>query len=179
MVYWKDLYKELAEKIQSGLPEIRWIDLWHEQVQFLTDELPFPAPAVFIGFQTLDIQDKGIKEQDCNTQVDFYVFFECFSDTYNGSYNQDSALEFLDSLTRLHVLFHGKSGTNYNTMRRCDLKQEESGGSGNLYRISFNCMVTDESSLVLSEEVAVNEIKIEKGNISKPSIIDDNPLFSV
>ena len=72
MQYWTDLYLELANKIKDNLQQIEWVDLWHEQVNYLTEELPFPTPAVFISFILLNADDKGMKGQLCNTQIDFY-----------------------------------------------------------------------------------------------------------
>ncbi|MDU1892744.1 MAG: hypothetical protein E6767_18850 [Dysgonomonas sp.] len=179
MQYWTELYKEIAEKINGKLPEIEWVDLWHEQISFLTSELPFDTPAAFIGFSSVNIDDRGILVQDCNTQIDIYLFYETFSDTYWGSYNQDRALDFLNTLTRLHALFHGRSGENYSNMRRVDMRREESGGSGNLYRISFQCLVTDYSAQVLYEEMqdANRELEIKKGDC--PSMEEQSPLYEV
>lgn len=152
MEYWTDLYNEIADRITEKLPETAWIDLWHEQVNYLTDELPFPVPAIFVAFNTIATDDRGGLVQDCDTQIDLYLFYETFSDTYVGSTNRDSALRFLDQLTRLHALFHGKSGRNFSAMRRTDMRREESGGAGNLYRISFQCLVTDYSAQHLFTE---------------------------
>ena len=161
MEYWNELYKELAEKIKENLPAIEWIDLWHDQVSFLTEELPFPTPAVFIGFTLLNTEDSGELVQQCNVQVDMYLFFETFSDTYAGSYNQDSALKFLQELTKLHALFHGKNGESYSPMRRTGMSREESGGAGNLYRISFECLTTDYSAKALFIEVQNPDAEVE------------------
>ena len=152
MQYWNDLYVEIAEKITANMPNIQWIDLWHEQVNFLTEELPFPTPAVFIDFRTLGIDDRGTLAQDCDLQINLYLFFETFSDTYHGAYNKDRALEFLKELTNLHALFHGKNGNNYSELRRTQMSREDSGGAGNLYRISFECLVTDDSAQTLFTE---------------------------
>lgn len=179
MEAWTDLYKELAEKIKTNLPEINWIDLWHDQVQYLTEELPFPTPAIFIAFNTKSCDDKGLLIQDCDTQIDFYLFYETFSDTYLGSYNQDSALEYLRILTDIHTLFHGKSGENHGTLRRVDMKHEESGGSGNLYRISYECVIEDASAQVQHEKQQVNEVAIINENPVKPSTMDETPLYSI
>lgn len=179
MEYWTDLYKEYAEDISKNLPEVAWVDLWHEQVGFLTEELPFETPAVFIAFSTIENNDRGRLVQDCDTQVDMYLFFETFSDTYMGSANQDRVLDFLNALTRLHALFHGKDGINYSSMRRVDMRREESGGAGNLYRISFQCLVTDYSAaklFVVTENPAA-ELQIEKGGISKPE--EEPPFFDM
>ena len=179
MLYWSDLYKEIAEKIAAKLENIRWIDLWHEQVNYLTEELPFPTPAVFIGFNTLRADDMGKLAQNCNVQVDMYLFYETFSDTCEGAYNQVGALAFLEELTRLHALFHGKSGVNYSAMRRIDMIREDSGGAGNLYRISFECLVTDHSAaeLFIEVESPAAELEIQKGGDISNTIAE--PVFDV
>jgi hypothetical protein len=177
MQYWTELYQEIAEKITDKLPEIKWVDLWHDQIGFLTEELPFDTPSVFIGFSTVAIDDRGILAQDCDTQIDMYLFYETFSDTYVTSYNQDRALDFLKSLTRLHALFHGKNGVNYSGMRRVDMRREESGGAGNLYRISFQCVITDYSAqhIFVETEDPAREVETEKGGI--PARSEMPPLY--
>ena len=161
MQYWTDLYLELANKIKDNLQQIEWVDLWHEQVNYLTEELPFPTPAVFISFILLNADDKGLKGQLCNTQIDLYLFYETFSDTYLGSVNQDSATGFLNQLTELHKLFHATSGTNYFEMRRVGMNREDSGDAGNLYKISFQCIVDDMSAMPDTNEELVNEVETE------------------
>ena len=165
MQYWNNLYLEIANKINDNLTQIAWVDLWHEQISYLTTELPFPTPAVFIAFNMLDATDKGLKGQLCNTQIDLYLFYETFSDTYLGSVNQESALDFLKQLTELHKLFHGTSGVNYSEMRRVDMKREDSGDAGNLYRISFQCIVDDMSAMPDTTEELVNDVEVERYHV--------------
>ena len=50
MENWTNLYRELARIIQEKIPQIYWIDLWHNQVNFLQDEHPFQTPAIFLSF---------------------------------------------------------------------------------------------------------------------------------
>ena len=177
MEYWSDLYLELSQQITENIPSIEWCDLWHEQVSYLTSELPFPTPAVFIAFNMLSTEDKGLKGQLCNTQIDFYLFYETFSDTYFGSINQDSALNFLKQITEIHKLFHGTSGTNYSEMRRVDMKREDSGDAGNLYRISFQCTVDDMSAMAQYNDTDVNEIAITRDGKTVEPI--DSSMFIV
>lgn len=178
MNYWKDLYTELAGKITAAIPEVRWVDLWHEQVNYLTEELPFDTPAVFLAFSTVNIDDRGRLAQDCNMQVDMYLFFETFSDTYDGSYNKERALLFFDTLNKLYALFHGRSGENYSEMRRVYMERESSGGSGNLYRISFQCLVSDYSAQIVWDETLRENagLEVTAGKIpERPE--DGSPLF--
>lgn len=182
MVYWSDLYKEIAGRVTANMENIRWVDLWHEQANYLSEELPFPAPAVFIGFNTGAVDDAGKLTQNCTVQIDFFLFYETFSDTYEGSYNRAGALEFMEELTRLHALFHGKSGAGYSAMRRTGMTREDSGGAGNLYRISFECLVTDSSAAELFTETENPAAEIEVAKGEAPAFHDagaEAPLYDV
>jgi len=73
-------------------------------------------------------------------------------------------LEFLNIMTKINALFHAGSGSNYSNMRRIDMNREDTGGSGNLYRISFECLTTDYSASVLFNEEIVPERSVEVTN---------------
>lgn len=178
MEAWTDLYQELADKIKDKLTDIQWVDLWHEQVSYLTEELPFPTPAVFIAFNTNNCDDKGLLIQDVETQIDFYLYYETFSDSYQGSYNKASAIDFLKTLTKIHTLFHGQSGNNFGTMRRVDMRREESGGAGNLYRISFATVIEDGSAIVEFNKKEVNEVVIKNEQGEREPVTDEQPLYT-
>lgn len=181
MEAWTDLYQELVAIVKQKLPQIEWQDLWHDQVSYLTEELPFPTPALFYSFNIKGCDDKGLLIQDCDTQIDMYLFFETFGDTYDGSHNQAGASSFLSSLTDLHKAFHGKSGTNFGTLRRVALKQEESGGAGNLYRISFESNIEDASAQAEYSDQTVNDITVDLSSTStqRPTNEDDSPLYHI
>lgn len=194
---WTDIYKELAEIIirkneylasipeeyaelrerLMAVPDVQHIDLWHEQVNYLTDERPFPSPAVFFEFNTLEVNDNGALVQQLDTQIDLHVFWETFDDTYMGAIMQEEALQFMDLLTLLNMLFHGHAGKSFNTLRKTSINREETGGAGNLYRISFECEVHDYSAQELYAVGMLNgEIAIAKGGIPKGSLESD-PLY--
>lgn len=138
-----EAYTEISNRINSELSAIKWIDLWHNQVGFLQEEHPFPTPAVFLSFRTLSGTDLGLKVQDANIQVDFYLYYETFADTFKGSYNQSSALNFLKLLDELHKHFHGYSGQNFSEMRHTSTRPVDTGSAGNLYVKSFSCNMRD------------------------------------
>jgi hypothetical protein len=179
MIYWSEIYKEIAEKIKENMPIVRWIDLWHEQVSYLSEELPFPTPAVFIDFNTQKADDTGMLVQELLVQIDLWLFYETFSDSYDGSYNQAGALDFLERLTELYALFHGKPGNNYSEMRRIDMQREDSGSAGNLYRISFECIVVDYAAKELFNEVVIPERELNIENEIPPKNQLSEPMYDV
>lgn len=173
----KNLYTELATIVENNCPQIKWIDLWHNQVSFLETEHPFPSPAAFFAFRIAQAQDAGLKTQLLRMQVDIYLFFETFADTYKGAINQGDALDFLDSLNDIHVCLHGSKGDNYSEMRRINLSPIDTGSAANLYLLTFECMVNDDSaSLHFNEETLPEAILIEKGNAPANPILNDFKL---
>ena len=173
---WKDLYLEIAQKLLNGVPGLQWVDLWHNQVNFLTDEHPFPVPAAFISFRMLSPEDKGDGIQDANVQVDIYYYFETFADTFTGSYNQSDALSYLSALTDIHKTLHGTDGNTYSSMQRLTMQPVDTGSAGNLYRVSFGCLITDISAQNLRDQAIPGELHITEGE--KPSG-NDEQLFDI
>ncbi|WP_313214224.1 hypothetical protein [Soonwooa sp.] len=171
MENWKDLYKELSEKVNQTITGIKWIDLWSNQVNFLTAEHPFQTPALFMSFRTLQTNDMGEKQQEVNLQIDFYLYYETFLDTYHGAYNQNTALEFLDLMEAIHGGFHGTTGDNYSAMRRIGFNPEDTGGAGNLYRITFTCLLQDSSAAKYYEESENVNFEILKENEDESFVI--------
>ena len=48
-----ELYRDIAGRL-ADVGEIRYIDLWNRNVEFLEQERPWPTPAVFIEFGEID-----------------------------------------------------------------------------------------------------------------------------
>ncbi|MBF6607988.1 MAG: hypothetical protein ITG00_04535 [Flavobacterium sp.] len=158
---WTELYKELAEKIKSNVKGVKWIDLWNSQVYNLEGEHPFPAPAVFLAFRSNRMDDAGLKVQKVELQVDVFLFYETFLDTYHGAYNQEQALEFLETLSQLNRIFHGSDGKSYSSMRRLSFSPVDTGGAGNLYSVTYSCQLMDYSAADEIEEGTFSDLTIE------------------
>lgn len=163
MSTFKNIYIELAEKLNS-IPAVKWIDLWNSQVYNLEGEHPFPAPAIFLAFRSNQMEDAGVKVQKVIAQVDVFLFYETFLDTFNGAYNQDKALAYLDNIDAINTLLHGSSGTYYKSMRRIAFSPVDTGGSGNLYSITYECLITDLSAKQQWGEGNFADLEIEPAN---------------
>lgn len=180
MENWQNLYLELAELLSADLTAaeteiysnlntlvgsedkspIRWIDLWHNQVNFLDDELEFPTPSAFLSFRSKQINDLGEKVQQMSLQIDVYLFYETFANTFTGSFNQEDALSFIGILDFINSRMHGITGENFSSMRKTGFAPEDTGNAGNLYRITFECIIHDESAAKVSEEGSFSDMEI-------------------
>ncbi len=123
----------------------------------------------------LSADNLGEKVQDANVQIDLYYFYETFADTHQGAYNKESALEFLQTTTELHKLFHGTTGINYSEMARVAFAPVDTGSAGNLYRISFSCKVIDETAVKEYVNVVPGSIELSEG--SRPEQAPTNDFF--
>lgn len=166
-----NIYKELANKI-SAIEGISWVDLWNSQVYNLEDEHPFPAPAVFLAFRSNATTDVGVKVQEVIMQVDVFLFYETFLDTFKGAYNQDGALDFLNHIDAINTLLHGSYGNFYKSMRRIAFSPVDTGGAGNLYSITYECMMTDFTAQKVWGEGSFADLQIDPTNEDNGYIID-------
>lgn len=173
----KELYKELCTVIVAKVPAIKWIDIWHNQVNFLEQEHQFPTPAVFLNFRIINAVNMGNKVQKATIQVDVYLFYETFADTYNGSWNQDSALDFLDSLGDLYGILHGSEGATYSSMSRIGMSSVDTGSAGNLYLQPFSCEAIDYAASTEYEEAEIDDISIANGSAPPPPEEEGENLF--
>lgn len=166
----KALYLELSNKL-AQLDNIRWVDLWHEQVTFMEDEHPFPAPAIFLSFRLLDSEEMGELVQNGLMQVEVYLFYETMSDSYVGSVNQQSATSFLELLENIYKSLQGSRGENYSEMRRTGFYPVNTGDAGNLYVSIFECRVVDESAK--KSYADAGELDVEVSNEPAPEVAPD------
>lgn len=160
MQNWKELYIELADMI-SKIKEVKWVDLWNSQVYNLESEHPFPAPAVFLAFRSGRMEDIGGKLQNVELQVDVFLYYETFLDTFKGAYNQAEALEFLDTLDCINRLLHGSTGKNYSSMSRVSFSPVDTGGAGNLFNVTYKCTLIDYSAAPELAEGTFADLNIE------------------
>jgi len=168
---WKNVYKELGEKL-SAIEGISWVDLWNSQVYNLEGEHPFPAPAIFLAFRSNVMSDTAEKIQSVQAQVDVFLFYETFLDTFNGAYNQDEALDFLDHMDEINKLLHGSDGATYKSMRRISFSPVDTGGAGNLYSITYTCLLVDHTAQKEWEEGSFRDLEIHPADEDTGYIID-------
>jgi hypothetical protein len=49
-----ELYEKLVEVLKKNVPEVKHIDLWNRNVEFIDEEMPWERPAVFVEFGPIE-----------------------------------------------------------------------------------------------------------------------------
>ena len=51
----KELYAAIKAKIEGEVPEVKHVDLWNHNVEFIEQETAWARPAVFVEFGTITL----------------------------------------------------------------------------------------------------------------------------
>lgn len=174
---WTQAYIEMATLVAKAMPEVKWIDLWHEQdYEELSREQAFPLPAIFIEFDADTINDLGNGVQELICEVRFHIWNESIAETFRGSVNISNALKFKRLQTKLYKALNRVSGEHFSPMRRNSLRKEKGDTWLIHYSMSFETIITDYTGQEERTETVLDEILVTKGE--KPSDSDE-PLFHI
>lgn len=178
MQNWIDLYTELCALLKAKVPDLKWMDLWRNQVGFLETEDPFPAPALFFAFRIAGAEDAGQRVQRLRVQLTVYLYYETLAGSQHDSWNQADALKFLELISEVFAALHGTDGVNYSQMRRLSLDPMETSGAGNLYQMAFECLLMDYAAMKDEVDAKISGIDIEKGPVIEDGP-EAEPLFTI
>ena len=166
---WDDAYKEMSQLILNEITEIKWVDLWNEQTSFEEQEYPFGMPAVFLDFNGDDINTVGKGVQHINFEVGVHLAFATLADSHAGSINQNSSLEFISLLKKVHALLQAKHGEHFSSMNRINLKRVPTANDAVIqYVQTYTTKVVDYDGMKKPDgSVTDPALQIEKG--TKPA----------
>jgi len=106
---WTGVKTPLQELKDEGT--INHFDIWNNQINNETVEIPFDFPAVFMGFTSMPWDSTQLKLNNqglLNTQLSyqwtltFYIFFESYEEEISTFENNDAILDLI--LAKFHML---------------------------------------------------------------------------
>lgn len=175
------MYLELADLITGRVDEVEWLDLWSDQITYLDEQYAFPFPAVFLSFRTESMATLPDDIQTIDAYLELTVASHTLADSYEGSFNQETALAFMELLNALHVQLQGTSGNNFSALDRVGMVPVETGGNIIVYRMTYRMQLQDYSAQAyrLSQQGTVTDpdLKVEEPPANPPA--GDEPLFEI
>ena len=123
----KLIYLSLIDRLkgltdETGQPEVKHIDLWNEQVEFIEQEEPFGTPAVFVEFRPVRWATLGGTVQQADVDIRLHIVTPWKGSAKDGSIFQQDALERFALLERIdRCLFNlqgAEGGTSFCMTRR-------------------------------------------------------------
>lgn len=143
---WGEAYKAIADRIRQQVPDIKHVDLYHRQEVAVDDDgnwIPFPAPAVFLEFNTAQVNDLGEGKQEMLMDITVYLYTETTADTNQGGIGQARALAFIALMRRLHQVLHGAEGQHFGPLSRTALRRVDAPPYAMLYAQTYSSHMLD------------------------------------
>lgn len=146
---WGEAYKELCVIIKAKLPQIKHIDFYYGQDQFVDQDgnwNPFPCPAVLLDFRAAKVSDLGDDTQEIHMDITMYLYMETVQDTHHGSAGQRRAMEFVGLMRKLHQAMHGASGEHFSPLSRVDMQRKaDAPPYAYVFGQTYRCVLLDNS----------------------------------
>lgn len=177
---WGEAYKELATLITTKVPAIKHVDLYYGQEQMVDSDgnwIPFPAPAVFLEFNALDVKDVGNRVQHITMEVGVYLCYETTDDTHRGSIGQARALAFVGLLRDLHAALHCADGQHFSPLSRTGINRVDAPPVWMFYRQAYTTVIVDYGGTLNYQEEDTPPLELTRPAPAPAQ--DTTPLFRV
>lgn len=114
----KELYKALCERLKTiGNGEIKHIDLWNRNVDFIEQEENWDRPAVFIEICPITWeQTAGGRMQRGSGLVKLHIVTDWKGSTADGSMYQEDSLAVFDYSEKIQKVIDGLTGEKFHAL---------------------------------------------------------------
>ena len=113
----KELYKDIIESLKE-VSEVKHIDLWNQNVEFLQEDPAFARPAVFVEFSPVNWQRvTGTKLEWKGTgELKLHLVSDWTGSAAAGSPEMDANLSVFDLAAKIHERIEGLTGDRYRSL---------------------------------------------------------------
>lgn len=145
----KELYKAIIESL-SAIDEIKHIDLWNRNVEFIEEDSAFEMPAVFIEFAPINWQRLSGRDRiwKGSGNVNLHIVSEWHGSAAAGSEELETNLAALDLADKIHDALEGMSGTQYRDMAlvqtQTNHNHEDIYENIEVYNVRYNRLLNDD-----------------------------------
>lgn len=177
----KDLFKLIGDYLRATLKDFPIIDglqlpdLAHfdkQMGQFSTPEFfnAIPLPCVLMEYGQFNWRTIGKNQQKGDGYIRFYLYFENYADSFNGSINEDLALQFFEFSEQLNMALNGFSLPGMAALERVSDNEDSAQDMIITSSVDFGTVITDEASdytrnfVLVDPAVTVTKVK----NSSRP-----------
>jgi hypothetical protein len=173
------IYRSIVKRLQTEIPELRWIDLEGGQLEAPEESYPVQFPAVFIDFPSIQYQSLQRGAQQGIATIAIRVAFDIYEDFHGTAPDIETAANRLQLLNSIHKALHGYSGMalevkntegevtgyedNYfSRMVRQSMTAEKRSDGLKVYEISFLTNLRDRVAMPQVTQTTLDDIIVEK-----------------
>ena len=151
----KHTQKEIGTYLKTQVPTLAHFDKYRGQLD-ATGMFSFPRPAVFMSFGRFEWESGVNGTQRGTGVIRFRIAVENYAEAYEGSINQDAALEFFEFNEKIHEALQGLSGTYFEALKRVSDEDDEDHGNVIVTIMEYQTTLIDNSASVTKNYLLVD-----------------------
>lgn len=162
----KDVYQHLATYLNDQLsPELKWVDLWYEQILIpeLGDAIDYPA--IFFEISANEIESNGLWEQRVFLRTSLYIAQVNYGETALKSSNMTKNLYYLEFLGKVHEILQGYEHPETGNLNRVAFQPVRTPTNHIIYRIDYDHVRADNTPMEKRRQTVSVPVTLE---IQKP-----------
>ncbi len=113
------------EYADMNLPNLVFFDKQMGQMNHPELFNAIPLPAILFSFRRIDWESESRRVQKGNAIFTFWAYFENYADSFNGSMNQEKAIQFFDFNEAVHKALQGLEGEYFTSLDRVSDEDDE------------------------------------------------------
>ena len=174
----KHTQKEIGAYLKQEVATLEFVDKYRGQLN-TPGIFTFPRPAVFISFGRFDWESMVNGSQIGKGVIKFRIVVENYADSYEGSVNQDLALEFFEFNEKVHEALQGLSGTYFSNLERTTDEDDEDHGNVIVTVMEYKTTLVDTSASTTKNYVLVDpDLNVAYKNKQEfPAVVPETPVF--
>ncbi|WP_348814081.1 hypothetical protein [Flavobacterium maritimum] len=176
----KHTQKEIGAFLKEQIPALAFVDKYRGQLD-TPGIFTFPRPAVFISFGRFEWESMVNGSQRGEGLIKFRIVVENYADSYEGSVNQELALDFFEFNEKVHETLQGLSGTYFSNLDRKTDEDDEDHGNVIVTIMEYQTTLIDNSANEIKNYVLVDPaLNVEYKNKQEfPTTLPETPVFII
>lgn len=106
----KQLFLAIVERLKEQVKEVKFIDLWNEQIATIQTGITWPVPAVFIEFEPYDVHQQSNHVRTANVNIRLHIVTRAVSYSGSDDKRMTEALGIFDLIDKIDAALHGLAG---------------------------------------------------------------------
>lgn len=142
-------YKTVMDRVLDAVPEVKYFDMFNDQFNNESDELPFEVPAVFIEILPIEWMSLGRKAQEAEVDFNIHIGTESLSETSNLETDKErnAGLYHLQLADKVFTALHGLTAQGIGSISRRGTIPDNNHGQGIVTIIPFKCRLFDDFAI--------------------------------
>jgi len=111
----KQLFLAIVERLKERVKEVKFIDIWNEQIAVIQTGSTWPLPAVFIEFEPYDVHQQANRVRTANVSIRLHIVTRAVAHNGSDDKRMAQALGIFDTIEHVTAAINGLAGDYFSS----------------------------------------------------------------